>query len=96
MYIYSLIVADQLLCARHAPGAENKAGKPLHRCIETSLPVQWLGVGAITAGARVQPLFEELRSCKSQGQKQTNKQNTLHNFCLVELTGDGEKVLLYR
>ena len=74
MYIYLLIVADQLLCARHAPGAENKAGKPLHRCIETYLPVQWLGVGAATAGARVQSLFEELRSCKSQGQKQTNKQ----------------------
>ena len=30
------------------------------------------------------------------GQKQTNKQNTLHNFCLLELTGGKEKVLLYR
>ena len=73
MYIH-LIVVDQLLCARHAPGTESKAGKPLHRCIETSLAVQWLGAGAVTAGAHVQSLVEELRSCKSQAKnKQTNK-----------------------
>ena len=96
MYIH-LIVVDQLLCAWHAPGTESKAGKQLHRCIETSLAVQWLGAGAVTAGAHVQSLVEELRSCKSQAKnKQTNKQNTLHNFCLLELTGGKEKVLLYR
>ena len=45
-----------------------------------SLAVQWLGLGAFTAGARVQSLVGKLRSCKPHGvppapktNKQTNK-----------------------
>ena len=41
-----------------------------------SQAVQWLGLGALTAGARVQYLIGELRSCKlrSVAKKNTNKQ----------------------
>ena len=43
-----------------------------------SLVVQWLGLGAFTAGPGVQSLVRELRSCKAHGigkTKQTNKKN---------------------
>ena len=38
----------------------------------TSLVVQWLGPCTSTAGAWVQPLAGELRSCKLHGVAQTN------------------------
>ena len=40
-----------------------------------SLAVQWLGLGAFTAGAQVQSLLGELRSCKprSAAKKKRNQ-----------------------
>ena len=38
-----------------------------------SLAIQWLGLEAFTAGAQVQSLVRELRSCKLQGAVKYNK-----------------------
>ena len=43
-----------------------------------SLAVQWLGLGAFTAGVRVQSLVEELRSRKPCGAAKPTNQPTNH------------------
>lgn len=39
----------------------------LKRNLADSLPVQWLGLGSFTVGAKIQSLTGELRSCKMRG-----------------------------
>ena len=45
-----------------------------------SLAVQWLGLGAFTAGAWVQSLVKELRSCKSCDVAKKKKEKTQMNL----------------
>ena len=50
--------------------------------------VLWLGLGAFTAGARVQSLLVELRSCKPRGaaKKKKKKKITLTCVTTIKLT----------
>ena len=45
-------------------------------CLGNSVVVQWLGLSAVTAGARVWPLVGEPASLKLRGAAARTKQNT--------------------
>ena len=51
-----------------------------HNIAGNSLVVQWLGLCAFTAGARVQSPVWELRSCKPRGAARKNTHTHTHNI----------------